>query len=183
MKVHQRNREGVRPTVMLYSRAGSVGRDVRSPMIDRSENGVRTSHDVATSVGDTEPWHRRAAASGARPPWCVRTATPNTQSSRLGGLEASGAGELRVTIRLIYFDTIRAQFQATYAREIAAGYAAVGLRGPNFSGMDRKSVLTSIAAFEAKLTQSAPAPATQLRPLLTDGLRALGGRYIPVTWM
>ncbi len=88
-----------------------------------------------------------------------------------------------MTIRLIYFDTIRAQFQATYAREIAAGYAAVGLRGPNFSGMDRKSVLTSIAAFEAKLTQSAPAPATQLRPLLTDGLRALGGRYIPVTWM
>ena len=88
-----------------------------------------------------------------------------------------------VTIRLIYFDTIRAQFQATYAHEIAAGYAAVGLPGPNFSGMDRKSVLTSIAAFEAKLTQSAPFFATQLRPLLTDGLRALGGRYIPVTWM
>jgi hypothetical protein len=54
----------VRPTVMLYSRAGSVGRVALFPMIDRSENGVRTSHDVATSVGDTEPWHSRAAASG-----------------------------------------------------------------------------------------------------------------------
>ena len=74
-----------------------------------------------------------------------------------------------VTIRLIYFDTIRAQFQATYAREIAAGYAAVGLPGPNFSGMDRKSVLTSIAAFEAKLTPSVPAAATQLRPLPPKG--------------
>ncbi len=41
--------------VMLYWRAGSVGRDARSPMIDRSENGVRTSHDVATSVDETEP--------------------------------------------------------------------------------------------------------------------------------
>lgn len=88
-----------------------------------------------------------------------------------------------ITIRLIYFDNIRGQFQATYARQIAAGYAAVGLPAPNFSAMDRKSALTSIAAFEAKLTESAPAAAAQLRPLLTDGLRALSSRYIPVTWI
>jgi hypothetical protein len=70
-----------------------------------------------------------------------------------------------------------------HARQIAAGYAAVGLPAPDFSAMDRKSALTSIAAFEAKLTQSTPAAATRLRPLLTEGLRALASRYIPVTWM
>jgi hypothetical protein len=89
----------------------------------------------------------------------------------------------QVTIRLIYFDTIRARFQQTYATQIAAGYAAVGLPAPNFSVMDRKSALASIAAFEAKLAQSTPAAATQLRPMLTDGLRALGSRYIPLNWM
>jgi len=88
-----------------------------------------------------------------------------------------------VTIRLIYFDTIRGKFQATYARQIAAGYAAVGVPAPNFSAMDRKSALALIAAFEAKLTPSAPAAATQLRPLLADGLRALANRYIPVPWI
>ncbi len=90
---------------------------------------------------------------------------------------------LQVTIRLIYFDTIRARFQQTYASQIAAGYASVGLPVPNFSVMDRKSALASVAAFEAKLAQSAPAAATQLRPMLTDGLRALGDVYIPSNWM
>ena len=32
-----------------------------------------------------------------------------------------------MTIRLIYFDTIRGRFQQTYAGQIAAGYAAIGL--------------------------------------------------------
>jgi hypothetical protein len=49
--------------------------------------------------------------------------------------------------------------------------------------MNRKSALASIAAFEAKLAQSAPAAATQLRPMLTDGLRSLGDVYIPSNWM
>ena len=89
----------------------------------------------------------------------------------------------QVTLRLIYFDTIRGQFQQTYASQIAGGYAAVGLPAPNFSAMDWKSVLASIAAFEAKVGRSAHAAATQLRPLLTDGLRALGERYIPLTWI
>jgi hypothetical protein len=88
-----------------------------------------------------------------------------------------------VTIRLIYFDTIRGRFQVQYATQISAGYSAVGLPAPNFSGMDRKSALASITAFEAKIVPSAPAPATQLRPVLTDGLRALGSRYIPLNWI
>ena len=88
-----------------------------------------------------------------------------------------------VTIRLIYFDTIRGRFQQSYASQIAAGYAAVGLPAPNFSAMDRKSALASIAAFEAKLGRSAPAAATQLLPVLTDGLRALGSRYILLNWI
>ncbi len=89
----------------------------------------------------------------------------------------------QVTIRLIYFDTIRGRFQQTYASQIAAGYAGVGLPAPNFSVMDRKSALGSIAAFEAKLGQSAPTAATQLRPVLTDGLRALGSQYILLNWI
>ena len=89
----------------------------------------------------------------------------------------------QVTIRLIYFDTIRGRFQQTYAGQIAAGYAAVGLPAPNFGVMDRKSALASIAAFEAKLGRSASTAATQLRPVLTDGLRALGSRYILLNWI
>ena len=88
-----------------------------------------------------------------------------------------------MTIRLIYFDTIRGRFQQTYAGQIAAGYAAIGLPAPNFGVMDRKSALASIVAFEAKLGQSAPTAATQLRPVLTDGLRALGSRYILLNWI
>ena len=88
-----------------------------------------------------------------------------------------------VTIRLIYFDTIRGRFQQQYARQIAAGYAAVGLPAPNFGVMDRKSALASIATFEAKLGQSAPAAAIQLRPVLLDGLRALGSQYILLNWI
>jgi hypothetical protein len=89
----------------------------------------------------------------------------------------------QVTIRLIYFDTIRGRFQQTYAGQIAAGYAAVGLPAPNFAVMDRKSALASIAAFEAKLGRSASTAATQLGPVLTDGLRALGSRYILLNWI
>ena len=89
----------------------------------------------------------------------------------------------QVTIRLIYFDTIRGRFQQTYASQIAAGYAAVGLPVPDFSVMDRKSALASVAAFEAKLGRSAPTAAIPLLPPLTDGLRALGERYIPLTWI
>ena len=65
----------------------------------------------------------------------------------------------------------------------AAGYAAVGLPAPNFGVMDRKSALASIAAFEAKLGRSASTAATQLRPVLTDGLRAFGSRYILLNWI
>jgi hypothetical protein len=88
-----------------------------------------------------------------------------------------------VTIRLIYFDTIRGRFQQQYGRQIAAGYTTVGLPAPNFSVMDRKSALASVAAFEAKLGQSAPSAAMQLRPVLIDGLRALSGQYIPLNWI
>jgi len=40
--------------------------------------------------------------------------------------------------------------------------------------MDRKSALAAIAEFEGKIGPSASAAATQLKPMLTDGLRALG---------
>jgi len=96
---------------------------------------------------------------------------------------ASCEARSAVTIRLIYFDTIRGRFQAQYASQIAAGYSAVGLPVPNFSGMDRKSAIVSIAAFEAKAVGSAPAAATQLSHVLTDGLRALRSQYIPLSWI
>ena len=88
-----------------------------------------------------------------------------------------------VTIRLIYFDTIRGRFQQQYATQIAAGYSAVGLPAPDFRGMDRKSALAAIAAFDAKISPTAPAAATQLRPILRDGLQALGNQYIPLNWI
>lgn len=100
-----------------------------------------------------------------------------------GGQRKTWEARSGVTIRLIYYDAIRGPFQQQYARQIAAGYAAVGLAAPNFSVMDRKSALTSIAAFEAKLGQSAPTAATQLRPVLIDGLRALGSQYILLNWI
>ena len=88
-----------------------------------------------------------------------------------------------VTIRLIYFDTIRGPFQQQYGSLIAAGYSAVGLPASNFSGMDRKSALAAIAAFEANIRPSAPAAVAQLRPVLVDGLRGLGHQYTPVNWI
>jgi hypothetical protein len=88
-----------------------------------------------------------------------------------------------VSIRLIYFDTIRGPFQQQYGSLIATGYSAVGLAAPNFGGMDRKSALAAIAAFEAKIPPSAPAAVAQLRPVLADGLRGLGNQYIPVNWI
>ena len=80
----------------------------------------------------------------------------------------------QVTIRLIYFDTIRGRFQQTYASQIAAGYAAVGLPVPDFSVMDRKSALASVAAFEAKLGRSAPTAA--IPPAPAAHRRAAGAR-------
>jgi hypothetical protein len=88
-----------------------------------------------------------------------------------------------VTIRLIYFDSIRAAFAKQYKNAIAAGYSALGLPIPDFSRLDRKSALASVAEFEAKVRPGATAAATQLRPLLVDGLRDLDGRYIPANWI
>lgn len=88
-----------------------------------------------------------------------------------------------ITIRLIYFDSIRAAFAKQYKNAIAAGYSALGLPIPDFSQLDRKTTLASIAEFEAKVRPGATAAVTQLRPLLVDGLRDLDGRYIPANWI
>ena len=87
------------------------------------------------------------------------------------------------TIRLIYFDHIRAAFAAAHAPAIRAGFLALGLAVPDFRALDRKAAVVAIDAFQAKLTSASPEPAVKLRPLLVDGLRNFDPRYVPENWI
>jgi hypothetical protein len=88
-----------------------------------------------------------------------------------------------VTLRLIYFDQIRVVFQREHGRQISAGYSAIHLTAPDFSGLDRKAALDKVTQFVAALKADAPPAAKQLQPLLTEGLRDLSSRLVPANWI
>lgn len=87
------------------------------------------------------------------------------------------------TIRLIYYDVIRIAFAAHNGREVASGYAAVGLPVPDYGRLGRKQAMAEIDAFVAKIGPGSRDAAMRLRVLLVDGLRNLSARYIPENWI
>ena len=89
-------------------------------------------------------------------------------------------------IRLLYFsDTVTPAFARHYGKQLAAGYAKLGLKQPNFARMPRGEALKEIHAFEAKLqkTPGAPADSQQLGILLERGLKELDPSLIPDGWV
>ncbi len=89
-------------------------------------------------------------------------------------------------IRLLYFsDTVTPAFAKHYQKQLASGYAKLGLKAPNYARMSRGVALKEIAAFEAKLQKNpnAPADSQQLGVLLERGLKELDPSLIPDGWV
>jgi hypothetical protein len=95
--------------------------------------------------------------------------------------------ERDAALRLRFFTTfVTSRFDAHYDREIAAGYAAVGLACPRFAGMSRREALAEVARFERALHLARgpiPATASSLHRLLTEGLRDLRATVVPTRWL
>lgn len=88
------------------------------------------------------------------------------------------------TVRLIFYQKeIRAKFQQAYRAEIEAGYSALKLKAPNFAALDRKQALSAIQEFRVNAGDRPPNAAARCLQLLTDGLRDLNLRVIPLNWV
>ena len=89
-------------------------------------------------------------------------------------------------IRLLYFsDTVTPAFAKHFGKQLATGYAKMGLQVPNFARMSRGAALKEINAFEAKLRKnpSAPSDSQQVGVLLERGLKELDPNLIPDGWV
>ena len=89
-------------------------------------------------------------------------------------------------IRLLYFsDTVTPAFARHYQKQLATGYAKLGMKMPDFARMTRGAALKEINAFEAKLrkTPDAPADSQQVGVLLDRGLKELDTNLIPDGWV
>ena len=89
-------------------------------------------------------------------------------------------------IRLLYFsDTVAPAFAKHYAREIARGYAKMGLKAPDYGHMTRAQALKEIAAFDKKVSQktNAPGDAKSVSDLLGRGLSDLDPSLVPDGWV
>lgn len=88
------------------------------------------------------------------------------------------------TVRLLFYQKeIRVKFQQTYRSEIEAGYPALKMKAPNFATLDRKQALSAIEEFRVKAGERPPNAAARCLQLLTEGLRDLSPRVIPLSWV
>ena len=115
--------------------------------------------------------------------WLVRL----TQNKKLPEDErAFWVEKKHQAIRLLYFsDTVTPAFTKHYQKQLATGYAKMGLKAPDFARMSRGAALKEINAFNAKLqkTPGAPADSQQLGILLERGLKELDPSLIPDGWV
>lgn len=90
------------------------------------------------------------------------------------------------TIRLLYYNsTVAPHFARHYAPAIRSGYAAVGMRPPDYGRLRRGQALAHIHAFGVRLkkTPHARPEAKELVRLLQRGLRDLDPALIPDGWV
>ena len=115
--------------------------------------------------------------------WLVRL----TQNKKLPEDErAFWVEKKHQAIRLLYFsDTVAPAFAKHYRKQIAQGYAKMGLQAPDYSRMSRDKALKEIASFNAKLQKkpNAPADSQQIGVLLERGLGELDPSLIPDGWV
>lgn len=87
------------------------------------------------------------------------------------------------TIRLIFFQKeVRKKFQEAYAKDVAAGYQAIGLAVPNFANLTRKQAMAVIAEYLTKAARNRTAAVTRCLRLV-EGLRDLDSQIIPINWL
>jgi hypothetical protein len=86
-------------------------------------------------------------------------------------------------LRIRYYDEgVRSEFQRRHGSTVRAGFAALGLRAPDFGSLSRRDALAAIASFEQSLEAAKPAPSTATAALAAlRGLRDLDRRTIPET--
>ena len=89
-------------------------------------------------------------------------------------------------IRLLYFsDTVTPAFARHFGKQLATGYAKMGLKVPNLARMSRAAALKEINGFNAKLQKNpnAPSDSQQVGVLLERGLKELDPSLIPDGWV
>ncbi|WNG45995.1 hypothetical protein F0U60_19170 [Archangium minus] len=115
----------------------------------------------------------------------------NTLQALLGRPEVPASERIRLeqardqTLRVLFYENVAHHFQETHRAGIQRGFAALGLRAPDFSRVSRGESLVLIQSFEAELARRHPRPveAQRLLPLLTEGLRDLQRSHIPDNWL
>ncbi|MGE0706510.1 MAG: SH3 domain-containing protein [Planctomycetota bacterium] len=141
------------------------------PTCDEFDSGARQVQD--TQYGPLRDYYSRVQELLGNP------ASPAAEHPRLEAARDH-------TIRLIFYEaTIRGRFQAVYAADVQAGYAALGLTAPDFATLSRAEALAAIADLEAALGAASPAPPAAARAveLLQHGLRDLDPFVIPNEWV
>lgn len=98
--------------------------------------------------------------------------------------------DLGTTLRLLHYSTaVGPRFQAQFGEQLAQGFAAIGLKAPDFAVLDRSQANEQIDIFNTRLVAAMNAHADRdllvaydARELLT-GLRHLWPRLIPAAWL
>ena len=87
------------------------------------------------------------------------------------------------TVRLIFYQKeIRKKFQEAYARQVSAGFKALGLSVPNFATLNRKQAAAVIEEFKKKAGTPPPAAVKECLRLI-EGLYDLDPQIIPLNWI
>lgn len=97
--------------------------------------------------------------------------------------KARATREAACLVRLRYYGNVRSEFAKRDAKQIDAGFRALGLAVPDFAALSRKDALAAIARFESEVARRSPPPAAclVLAPLL-GGLASLDPAIIPNRW-
>jgi hypothetical protein len=90
------------------------------------------------------------------------------------------------TIRLIYFSNVVTHFEENYDDQVKAGYAALGLPAPNFSGMTCHEAVETIRNFQQRVVNTPNSnTSTEVANTsrLLNGLLNLDTNVVPNSWI
>jgi hypothetical protein len=106
--------------------------------------------------------------------------SPNLDQQTRQGME-----ELRDrTIRLLFYNShVRVKFAEVYAREIAAGYQAVGLPPPNFAALPRAQAIQAMRDFRERTSGRSESPEVDALSRCLYGLYNLDPAVIRQEWI
>jgi hypothetical protein len=97
------------------------------------------------------------------------------------GTRAAMEARRDVTIRLLFFASVRQRFASAYGPLLEAGYTEAGMAMPDFAGLPRGAALERITSFAA--SAGGGQKAAHCLDLLQRGLRDLDPAIVPASWV